>query len=218
MKDFKKGDSVIVSDWGCTYTTSERSAEKLGITDNWVYGSNPFLDEWKNHRVTAEVLAVIDSHVGIKYNGQSYIISPPGLELITSMKGFNVGDKVRVLEVGAVTPLKEGDIVTVDRVDSDGEITKIKEANDIQYSYHNSWYELVSNKLVSNKKSFMKSLTPMLKTMLDKKGRTLYKAEFLNGDLELTTEGSTALMTILFEQNKDELVTLAKEKLAEEKE
>lgn len=69
-----------------------------------------------------------------------------------------------------------------------------------------------------NKKTIMKSLTPMLKTMLDKKGRTLYKAGFLNGELELTEEGKNALNTIVFEANKDELVKLAEEKLSEEKE
>lgn len=72
--------------------------------------------------------------------------------------------------------------------------------------------------LIESKSKIMKKLTPMLKTMLDKKGRTLYKAEFLNGDLELTEEGKSALMTILFEANKEELVKVAEDVIKEEKE
>ena len=64
----------------------------------------------------------------------------------------------------------------------------------------------------------MKKLTPMLKRMLDKKAQTLYKAGYINGDLELTEDGRNALNTITFDTHRDALVTAAKEALEEEKE
>ena len=63
----------------------------------------------------------------------------------------------------------------------------------------------------------MKKLTPMLKRMLDKKGQTLYKAGYINGDMEVTSAGKDALNSILFDVHKDALVAAAQEALDEEK-
>lgn len=60
-------------------------------------------------------------------------------------------------------------------------------------------------------------LTPMIKRLLDSDSQTLYKAGYLNGDLELTEAGRNALQTIIFTQNKAELVKLAQEVLEEAK-
>ena len=64
----------------------------------------------------------------------------------------------------------------------------------------------------------MQKLTGMLKTMLDPAGKTLFKAGFIDGDLALTNEGKEALGSIVFQANKDTLVKLAEESIAEEKE
>jgi len=60
------------------------------------------------------------------------------------------------------------------------------------------------------------NLNTMMKKLLDKNTQKLVKAGYINGDLELTREGNEALTAILFEQNKEELVKLAEEKLKEE--
>ena len=59
-----------------------------------------------------------------------------------------------------------------------------------------------------NNKTIMQKLTPMLKRFLDKGAQTLYKADYINGDLELTDEGKSALNTVLYEGYGDLLFTL----------
>ena len=63
----------------------------------------------------------------------------------------------------------------------------------------------------------MNKLKPMMKRLLDKDTRMLYKAGYINGDLELTENGRNALDTIIFTANKAELVKMAQEELDEEK-
>ena len=46
--------------------------------------------------------------------------------------------------------------------------------------------------------------------------KTLYKAGFINGDLELTQEGKEVNEAINFSKNKTELVKAAEEKIKEE--
>ena len=81
----------------------------------------------------------------------------------------------------------------------------------------NDFVDVISNH-ISDKKGIMQKLTPMLRRLLDKNTQTLYKAGYINGDLELTDSGRSALNAVLFEENKDALVKLAQESLAEEKE
>ena len=59
-------------------------------------------------------------------------------------------------------------------------------------------------------------LTTMFKLLVDADTATLKKAGFINGDLELTGEGSNELMAIVFNANKAALVASAKAKLDEE--
>lgn len=70
--------------------------------------------------------------------------------------------------------------------------------------------------ILTKKKSLMTKVNVMMKKLLDKDTQTLVKAGYIDGDLELTDEGEEALDAILFQQHKAELVTLAKEQLAEE--
>jgi len=63
----------------------------------------------------------------------------------------------------------------------------------------------------------MKKLSQMMKKLLDGETKTLIKAGYINGDLDLTNEGMRALLTILFmgEGIKAELTAMAQEELDE---
>jgi len=75
-----------------------------------------------------------------------------------------------------------------------------------------------SGETISQPKKTMNKLNSMMKRLLDKDSQTLYKANFINGDLELTEKGHNSLMAILFTANKAELVKQAEDELKEEKE
>ena len=68
---------------------------------------------------------------------------------------------------------------------------------------------------IKNQKN-MKSLGVMMRKLLDSDTQTLVKAGYINGDLELTSEGTTALDSVIFDANKAALVALAQTKLDEE--
>lgn len=59
-------------------------------------------------------------------------------------------------------------------------------------------------------------VTNLVKKILDKDTRTLVEAGFINGGLTLTDEGIEELMGLLFLENKEALVKIAKEKLNED--
>lgn len=65
------------------------------------------------------------------------------------------------------------------------------------------------------KKPFMKKLGTMMKKLLDADTQELVKAQYINGDLELTAVGKDALWTIIFSANKQALVDMAKEENVE---
>ncbi|MEA2087722.1 MAG: hypothetical protein U9O91_06445 [Candidatus Caldatribacteriota bacterium] len=73
-----------------------------------------------------------------------------------------------------------------------------------------------SGEKINQPKTIMNKLNLMMKCLLDKDTQLLYKAHYLNGDLELTEKGKQALNTILFLANKEELLKMAKEELEEE--
>lgn len=64
----------------------------------------------------------------------------------------------------------------------------------------------------------MKKLTLRQKATLSKQDKTLLRARFLNDDLTLTDNGKEALLDVLFDEHKGELVKRAKLKLEELKE
>ncbi len=70
--------------------------------------------------------------------------------------------------------------------------------------------------LLKSNKTIMQRVSNMMKKLLDADTQVLVKAGYINGDLELTDEGIIALETILFMENKKEMVKLANEKIAEE--
>ncbi len=64
---------------------------------------------------------------------------------------------------------------------------------------------------IKSKKTLMKTVSNMMKKLLDADTQELVEANYINGDLELTIEGIRALQTILFVSNKAELVKMAVE-------
>lgn len=69
-----------------------------------------------------------------------------------------------------------------------------------------------------DKPNIMKRLNNMMKRLLDADTQTLVKAGYINGDLELTDLGRGALIVILFDVHKSDLVAEAAESLKEEEE
>jgi hypothetical protein len=65
------------------------------------------------------------------------------------------------------------------------------------------------------KKTIMKTVSTMMKRLLDSDTQKLVKAGFLNGDLNVTDEGRKELINFLFLQHKADLVKVADEKIAE---
>ncbi len=66
------------------------------------------------------------------------------------------------------------------------------------------------------KKSMASKLGTMMKKFLDADTQILVKAGFINGDLELTSEGQEELLAIAFDTHKAGLVAAARAKLEEE--
>jgi len=140
---------------------------------------------------------------------------------------YNTKEYLKIAKVGDVVRNIPGKNVACAELERDGSNTqKITKVGEGKIWINNCWHEgfedyfleVVETTQTNNKKSFMKNLTPMLKTLLDKPARTLFKAGYINGDLELTEEGRSALNTILFNANKVALVKMAQEVLDEEKE
>ncbi len=75
----------------------------------------------------------------------------------------------------------------------------------------------IRNILNKKDKPMASKLGSMMKKLLDADTQTLVKAGYINGDLELTEAGKTALWSIMFTSNKDALVAEAKEVLEAEK-
>lgn len=101
----------------------------------------------------------------------------------------------------------------------EGTVAAVKPSKqNIQYVYVGVQYEGYQYVLQQNslelviKNKTMKKIGIMMRKLLSPETQELVKAEYINGDLELTTEGREALMSILFTVHKEELVKLAKEK------
>ncbi len=80
-----------------------------------------------------------------------------------------------------------------------------------------NWHPYRTNSNI-NLNTKMNKLTSMLKRLLDADSQILYKANFIDSNLELTSEGIKELLAITFDIYKDMFVQRAKEKIREEKE
>ena len=61
----------------------------------------------------------------------------------------------------------------------------------------------------------MKTLSIFFKRLVDSDTQSLYKVDYINGELALTERGKNALLVLLFAANKKELVQMAEEEIAE---
>lgn len=126
-------------------------------------------------------------------------------------------------------PLKVGSVIQNKRDKSVHKITAIsedfgftgvciKEGSSYKKGNTGTTYELGDYTVLngSNNNSMLQTVGAMLKRLLDADSQKLYKAGFINGDLELTDEGTSALMSVLFDANKAALVKEAEEVIAEE--
>lgn len=142
------------------------------------------------------------------------------------MSRFKVGDRVEVIRDFAGLNLqgKQGTVVDIQPVIASYDVGV--EFDEGFFEEHgcngkaekgHGRYGLDSElKLLETKKSLMKKVSNMMKKLLDSDTQTLVKAGFINGDLELTTEGNKALNEILFTTNKAELVKNAQAIIDEE--
>jgi hypothetical protein len=75
------------------------------------------------------------------------------------------------------------------------------------------WECKIIENIYNNNKTM--KITNLVKKILDKDTQILVKAGFINGDLQLTEEGTQELLGLLFLENKTKLVEIANEKINE---
>ena len=68
-------------------------------------------------------------------------------------------------------------------------------------------------RIINFNKTLMSKITALLTRLIDGDVRILLKANYLTDRLDLTDEGAKALLVILLEEKKAELVKLAKESI-----
>lgn len=143
------------------------------------------------------------------------------------------GDKFKVVRAhNSLGRYSSGDIVTyIDSLSryyypdcsstcsSDDEEILVETINDAYramaerlYPYQIEWkFEETKQK----RKGVMQQLTARLKRALNKDLQAIYKMGWINGDLEITSEGSNALLELLLDLYEKELGEKAKEQIKE---
>lgn len=125
---------------------------------------------------------------------------------------YKVGDKVKIIRSSMTGSKYEehiGQVCVVHTVlNESAEYPYLLEGN--EHHWQDRELELIKTK------TFMTRVSIMMKKLLDGDTQTLVKAGFINGDLELTDEGSKALLAVVFTNLKAELVKIAQEQIDEE--
>lgn len=93
----------------------------------------------------------------------------------------------------------------------DPKTKRIYNSTNGNYCSCNGTWQLVTNK----KPNMAQSLKGLMSRLLDSDTQKLYKAEYINGDLQITEKGKNKILELLFVQLKAELVKLADEELKE---
>lgn len=88
----------------------------------------------------------------------------------------------------------------------------------LQYTNHSIGHWRDDGDIKKINKNSMSKIGSMMKRLLDADTQTLVKAGFINGDLELTSDGVNALNAIQFTANKAALVAEAQAVLDAQKE
>ena len=95
-----------------------------------------------------------------------------------------------------------------------GTTTAGSTTDDVRSRYY--FFPEEMGQLTEINKPKMRKVTNTFKLFTDKKTQDLYKAGYINGDLEPTEQGLNALNSLLLAEYKDKLVELAREELKEE--
>lgn len=148
---------------------------------------------------------------------------------------FKVGDMVRCINKNAnlSSELEIGKCYLVTRVSKDKE-EYLLSLHNIDSRWSDYQFELVEEESTQlgtytystsfyadfpateePKKTLMQKLTTTLKRVLNSNMQALYKAGYINGDLELTDTGRRALNTLMLELHEEALAKMAQEDLKE---
>ena len=124
------------------------------------------------------------------------------LEAVNNTERLKVGSLYEVLatSVGGISDIPFCDVRSL-------------ENNDVITGVYQSYFKK-NNK--TNIKTTNMKIKNLVKSILYNKTRTLLKADFISKELTLTDEGISELLNLLFLENKEKLVKIAKEKLDEE--
>ena len=139
------------------------------------------------------------------------------------MTKFKIGDRIRVKEESGQDPpgiVNEHVIKCIDK-----EYAYVFDTSECRGSLcdcgkKHSWcLREEQMELIEEVKpiKIMKKLGNMMKKLLDSDTQVLVEAGYINGDLEITSDGSKVLQEISFDTFKKTFVELAKKKVEEEK-
>lgn len=134
-------------------------------------------------------------------------------------RNWKVGDQFQVVGNHPNNSDLEGHIGTIQKINDPGEYQTYHVLFDNE-AESSRWREDGDMQFISKKDmqkiNSMQKVHSMFKRLVDADTQALYKAGFINGDLELTAEGTKELMVLLFDSQKTALVEAAKSKIAEE--
>lgn len=134
------------------------------------------------------------------------------------MSHFNVGDRVRLIETASCTTHHVGDVGTITHNDGSGSFPWYLDIDNSKHIHlaNTNELELLST-YTDSKQSIINTtimkVTNLVKRLLDSDTQTLVEAGYINGDLQLTDEGQSELLSLVFMDKKADLVKLAQEKL-----
>lgn len=133
-------------------------------------------------------------------------------------RDWQVGDQFRVVgrnpkNIGDGYEGQIGTIILADFSNVENPLYGIEFNNGLKVY---RWSDRGDMELIRKSTNIMKKVGSMFKRLVDADTQALYKAGYINGDLELTEKGSKELMVILFDANKKSLVDAANQEIVEE--
>lgn len=127
---------------------------------------------------------------------------------------FKVGDKIKCINREEETNTKDITYGKIYEITEENEFFVCFKDDNRDYRHRPAEnYELLLQNI--SKTNIMTKLNSMMKRLLDADTKKLIKGGLINGDLQLTEEGKEALLSIIFEEKKADLVKVAEENIAE---
>lgn len=123
------------------------------------------------------------------------------------MEIFKVGDRIVNTQPNSYNSGKRGTLMAITP-----KFKVIYDDGEHGESSTGEYYKIIKT---TNENTMIKTVSNMMKRLLDADTQTLVKAGYINGDLELTCRGLLALQTIIFVQNKAALVESAQADITE---